>query len=171
MIKLCMDTTVEFGIVFGTDDNFRDTGCAATVTRLVNRFPDGRMNILVRGTRRFQVMKRLDTHPYISGMVQEIEDTPETPDPELANRAIALYEDAVKLSLGWLHWRRESDCSPSEFSYIIAGSLNLTLSEKQEFLETTSVNRRLQYVSDTLENALKTIRDVKRRTGGNGHVA
>jgi ATP-dependent Lon protease len=171
MIKLCMDTKVEFGIVCGTDDDFCDTGCAATVSRLVTRFPDGRMNILVRGTRRFRAMKRLDVHPYISGIVEEVEDATETPDTELADRALTLYQDAVKLSLGWLHWRRESTCPPSELSYTIAASLNLTLSQKQAFLETTSVNRRLQSVSDTLENALKTVREIKRRTRGNGHMA
>ncbi len=171
MIKRCMDTKAEFGLVFGTDDNFHDTGCAATVAKLVTRFPDGRMNIVVRGTRRFRMLKRLDVHLYISGIVEEVEDAREPADSELANRALELYQDAVKLSLGWLDWRRESNCPPSELSYAIAASLNLTLSEKQEFLETTSVNRRLRSVSDTLEDALKTVREVKRRTRGNGHMA
>lgn len=172
MIGACMEDESEFGIVAGKDDDFQPVGCAARVTDLITRFPDGRMNIIVQGTRRFRVLERLDeANPYITGLVIEMDDDPEEPDLALIDRVQELYREALKLSLGWFKPRKEPSIDPSELSYIVAASLNLPLPEQQAFLEMCSINERLQTVSTTLEQALQGIREVKRRIGGNGHLA
>ena len=102
MIGECLDNDTEFGLVWGTDDDFNDIGCAARVVGLLNRFPDGRMNILIEGTRRFRVIQQYDIHPYISGFVEDVEDDDEAFDVALGNRAKKLYSEAMKLSSGWI---------------------------------------------------------------------
>ena len=55
-------------------------------------------------------------------------------------------------------------------SYILAANLTLSLDEQQALLESTSPNERLKTVSNALEKSLVTLREVKRRTRGNGHL-
>ncbi len=50
MIGECLEQDTEFGIVWLSDDELKDTGCSARVTQLLERMEDGRMNILVEGT-------------------------------------------------------------------------------------------------------------------------
>ncbi len=170
MINMCMDEETEFGIVWGNDDTFQEVGSAALVTDLISRLPDGRMKIVTQGTRRFRVLERFDIHPYITGIVEEIGDEPEVPDFDLGNKVQDLYREALKLSLGWFKPKKEEDINPSELSFVVAGSLSLSLPEQQAILEMRSANERLQTVSKILEEALQGIREVKRRTGGNGNL-
>ncbi len=170
MINMCIEEETEFGIVWGSDDDFREIGSAALVTDLIARSEDGRMNIVTQGTRRFQVLEQLDIHPYITGIVEEIDDEPEVPDQTLGNQVQDLYREALKLSLGWFKPKKEEEIDLAELSYVVAASLNLPLPEQQTILEMRSANERLQTVSKILKEALKGIREVKRRTGGNGHL-
>lgn len=169
MIGECLDNDTEFGLVWGTDDDFNDIGCAARVVGLLNRFPDGRMNILIEGTRRFRVIQRYDIHPYISGFVEDVEDSDEAFDISLGNRAKKLYSEAMKLSSGWISPQIPT-MELGTLSYILASNLTLSLDEQQALLESTSPNERLKTVSSALEKSLVTLREVKRRTRGNGHL-
>ena len=169
MIGECLDNDTEFGLVWGTDDDFNDIGCAARVVGLLNRFPDGRMNILIEGTRRFRVIQQHDIHPYISGFVEDVEDDEEALDVALGNRAKKLYSEAMKLSSGWISPQIPA-MELGTLSYILASNLTLSLDEQQALLESTSPNERLKTVSNALEKSLVTLREVKRRTRGNGHL-
>lgn len=169
MIGECLDNDTEFGLVWGTDDDFNDIGCAARVVGLLNRFPDGRMNILIEGTRRFRVAQQYDIHPYISGFVEDVEDDDEAFDIALGNRAKKLYSEAMKLSSGWISPQIPT-MELGTLSYILASNLTLSLDEQQALLESTSPNERLKTVSNALEKSLATLREVKRRTRGNGHL-
>ncbi len=69
MIAECVENESEFGIVFGTDADFKPVGCAARVTDIVNRFADGRLNIVITGTDRIRLIERHNDKAYISGIV------------------------------------------------------------------------------------------------------
>ena len=170
MIGECLDDNTEFGLVWGADDDFEDIGCAARIAGVLNRFPDGRMNILIEGTRRFRVIQQYEIHPYLSAFVEDVEDDDEAVDIALENRAKAIYAEAIKLSSGWVS-PQMPDVDPSEFSYVLATNLNFSLREQQALLENTSPNQRLATASNALEKSLVTLREVKRRTRGNGHLA
>ena len=49
MIGHCLDDEAPFGIVLRDDDGARSVGCAAEVTEVLERFDDGRLNIVVTG--------------------------------------------------------------------------------------------------------------------------
>ncbi|MCZ6633691.1 MAG: LON peptidase substrate-binding domain-containing protein [bacterium] len=170
MINTCLEQETEFGLVWGTDDNFRPFGCAARVAELVNRLPDGRMDILIEGTQRFKMIERFDLHSYISGVVETVSDLEEAIDLDLGNRVQNLYLEALKLSIGWIQEKQES-IELGELSYVVAASINLPHADQQTLLENRSINDRLKIVYDILERTLGTMREVKRRTGSNGHLA
>lgn len=169
MIGECLENETEFGLVWGSDDDFCDIGCAARVINLLDRFPDGRMNILIEGTQRFRVIQRQDIHTYISGIVEEIEDDEEVFDLDLGAQVKELYSEAMKLSLGWMAPQTPST-GLDALSFALAANLSFPLPEQQALLESTSVNDRLSTVSDALEKSLVTMREIKRRTRGNGHL-
>src|SRR3954447_10414616 len=70
MIGECLDSDSEFGIVWLSDDGLRDVGCTARVTQVLDRFDDGRMNILVTGGTPFRLLRRIDDLPYPAAEVE-----------------------------------------------------------------------------------------------------
>ncbi len=171
MISSCIENKTEFGIVSGEDNNFQDIGCSAFVDSVVDRFPDGRMNIIISGQHRFKVIDRLDIHSYISAVVEELPDQPEATDQDLVSKVRSLYEEAIKLSLGWAVPHKEENTKPGDLSYLVAARLNLPLPDQQTLLEMRSAGSRLRKVAGILENAVTDVREVKRRTRSNGHLA
>src|ERR1700730_9981931 len=83
MMNECLTSEKEFGIVWLADDGLRDTGCACEIERVLERMEDGRMNLVVRGTRPFRVVERQGELAYPAGVVEFLEDPPEELDPEL----------------------------------------------------------------------------------------
>src|ERR687893_816175 len=71
MVGECLDEEREFGIVWLSDDGLREIGCGARIVRVLERFEDGRMNIVVEGTTPFhldqleglfaETMRRIET--------------------------------------------------------------------------------------------------------------
>ena len=55
MIGEVLEEESEFGIVWLSDSGLRDIGCTARVTQVLDRFDDGRMNILIAGDRPFRL--------------------------------------------------------------------------------------------------------------------
>jgi Lon protease-like protein len=171
MITSSMEDETEFGIVSGRDDEFQSIGCSAVVASLVHRFPDGRMNIIIRGRRRIKVLDRMEIFTFISGVVEELPDEPEENDPDLVSRVRSLYQEAVKLSLGWCVPEKETSVDAGGLSFTVAANLNLPVAEQQALLEMRSPLSRLKRVEGILEKALEAVREVNRRTGSNGHLA
>ena len=171
MIALCIEDEIEFGIVWGSDDDFQQIGCAGRVAELLTRFPDGRMNIVAVGTSRFRVLERLDTHAYISARVEPYEDSTEDVDPELGDRVLGHYREALKLSLGWYRPDQSQDVNYHDLSFEVAGNMQLSQAEQQTILEMRSTNERLLAEEELLEVTLKSLRARSRSFGGNGHIS
>src|SRR5215216_6329605 len=85
MIGHCLETAEPFGIVFRDDEGTAHRiGCTARVTEVLERFEDGRMNIVVAGGQPFKVLERFDEAEYPAGEVEPIdrEDALDEEDPE-----------------------------------------------------------------------------------------
>src|ERR1700757_2666177 len=74
MINECLTQEREFGIVWMSDDGLREIGCACAIDRVLERADDGRMNILVKGTRPFRVVERQAHLAYPAGVIEFVED-------------------------------------------------------------------------------------------------
>ena len=59
MIGECLDQEREFGIIWLADDALKEVGCRARIARVLERFEDGRLNILVEGTTPFRLERRI----------------------------------------------------------------------------------------------------------------
>src|ERR671936_1857315 len=90
MIGHCLETAEPFGVVFRDEEGTAHRiGCTARVTEVLERFDDGRMNIVVAGEQPFRVLERFEDDDYPVGEVEPIDpsEEPIEDDPEAADLA------------------------------------------------------------------------------------
>ena len=170
MINECLEREHEFGIVWLSDDGLREVGCACAIDRVLERMEDGRMNLLVRGTRPIRVLERLGHLPYPAGVIEFVEDRKDAPDPDLAQAAHEAYAELVKRATD-----REPDAEElAEMSaYAMAATVDFGLDAKQGLLDMRSENARLRLVTRLFRAAIKRLELVDRvqeRAQSNGKV-
>lgn len=163
----------EFGILQQQGEELAPVGCSARIVNVTHKYPDGRMDILTVGSRRFEVLYANEEKSYLRGGVDFFDDDPgaDTPDENDSTRAIALFgktvrrlrrsrEIPVHLPLPYRH-----------LSFRIAGSLPLDLSFKQKLLALRDESSRLEHVMEAMVQVIEQIarvEDARRRAGGNG---
>jgi Lon protease-like protein len=170
MIDHCLQGETEFGIVWLSDDGLREVGCACEIDRVVERMEDGRMHLLVRGTRPFRVLERQGHLPYPAGVIEFVEDREDALDPELARAAQDAYAELVKRATD-----RELDLGELEgmSAYAMAATVDFGLDAKQGLLDMRSENARLRLVARLFRAAIKRLELVDRvqeRARSNGRV-
>ncbi len=170
MIDECLRHEQEFGIVWLSDDGLRDVGCACEIDRVLERMEDGRINLLARGTRPFRVLERQGHLPYPAGVIEFVDDRPDTLDPELVNGAHEAYAELVKRAT-------DRDPDPEELAgmsaYAMAATVDFGLDAKQGLLDMRSENARLRLVTRLFRAAIKRLDLVDRvqeRARSNGKV-
>jgi Lon protease-like protein len=170
MIEQCMDSEGEFGIVWLSEDELKPVGCACEIDRVLERTDDGRMNIVVRGTRPFRLVERQDDLPYPAAVVEFLAEQEEEPDPEVTVETRTLYADLVEQATD----KTLSDEELAELdSYTMAATVEFGADVKQELLELRSENARLRLLTLLFRAAIKRLELVERaqaRARSNGKV-
>ena len=170
MVGECIEGERQFGIVWLSDESLREVGCAVSIERVLERLDDGRLNILVRGTRPFRVLERQSHLPYPAGVVEFVEDRSEEPDPELAAQARQAYAELVQRATDRVV--EESDLADMG-SYAMAATVDFGLDAKQGLLDMRSENARLRLVTRLFKAAMKRLDLVERaheRARSNGKI-
>ncbi len=170
MIQECLDGEREFGIVWLSEEELKPVGCACEIERVLERMDDGRLTILVRGTRAFRLLRRQDGLPYPAGVVEFLSEPEEAPDGELARDAHALYADLVEQATDRTLSEEELDAMDA---YGMAATVDFGTDAKQELLELRSENARLRLLTLLFRAAIKQIELVERaqlRAQSNGKV-
>ena len=84
----------EFGVVLAGEKGIVNTGCTATVEKVLKKYPDGRMDLITLGRRRFEIILLNDEKPYLRGAVEYFDDETTDPiPPEVRKRVIESYND------------------------------------------------------------------------------
>ena len=91
LIAECLEGEQPFGLVFADDDGLRRTGTLASVVEVVERFEDGRLNIVVEGGDRFRLLELTDGRSFHTGTVEPLADNDDPPDPADVTRGIGLF--------------------------------------------------------------------------------
>lgn len=170
MINACLDSGGEFGIVSASDEGLAPVGCACVVERVLETMEDGRMNIVVRGTRPFRLLARQDGLPYPAGTVEFLEDEPEEDPGETGEQAREAYARLVE---------EATDAQPDPLelaamdAYAMAATVEFGVEDKQQLLETRSERLRLKLLAQLVRATLKRLEFVDRaqmRARSNGKV-
>jgi Lon protease-like protein len=170
MARVLEEEGGEFGIVWVADDGLRPVGCACEIAEVLERMPDGRLNLVARGTRPFRIETRQDELPYPAGVVEFLDDRDEEPDEAAAAEAHAAYAELVQQATD-----RTPD--PAEIAsmsaYEMAATVEFGLDAKQGLLDLRSEAARLKLVTRLFRAALKRLDFVERaqaRARSNGKV-
>jgi Lon protease-like protein len=171
MIGECLDQDSEFGIVWLSDDGLKEIGCAARVSKVIERFDDGRLNVLVEGTKPFRLLRRIDDLPYPAGDIEPLEDGVQaSEDTDAIAAARKRYADLVAEVTDE---RPEPDTLAELDAYGMAATLDVALDAKQMLLELRSERERLEQLEALFSEALGRIRHAERaaeRAQGNGSL-
>lgn len=173
MVDECLEDESEFGMVLADDSGTREVGCTARIVELVERYDDGRMLILVEGSRRFKLNNVLTGKPYYVGEIDYLqEDDPGEEITELAEECVALLERVVEAATeGSVDIEIESPYR--NLSFAIAGRIEFELETRQQILELSTEKERLEKVRELLSLAadrLEKERQARDKAQTNGHL-
>jgi Lon protease-like protein len=181
MIGHCLETNEGFGVVLiqegrevGDPATPFDVGTVAQIAS-VERLPDGRMNLVTVGTRRFRCVEHLQVVPYRVARVAWLEDeTPSSPDcAQLAGEvrtAVEQYLQAVYALAEQPRRAIEFPDDPLALSFQVGAVLQIGAHERQALLETTTTDARLRQELTFLRRETRMLKMLlgRRDTGNAG---
>ncbi len=87
----------EFGVVLAKDEGIVSSGCTVLVDNVLTQYPDGRMDIVTRGCRRFEIALINQDKAYLRAEVEFFDD--DEPGPaslELQREVLRQYKKLVE---------------------------------------------------------------------------
>jgi Lon protease-like protein len=169
LIGECLEDDQEFGLVLSDEEGLREVGTRAAVTQVLDRFDDGRLNVLVEGRERFRLVSLTSGRSFQTGEVEPVDDEPGEPPTEEVARAVEQLRRVAELAgadVGELDPVRVT-------SFEIAARVDFEPELKQRLLELRSEPERLRELTDLLERAARAIeaqQELNRIAQTNGHV-
>jgi Lon protease-like protein len=170
MIGECIARQRPFGVVRAVEEGLAEVGCTAEIVTVVKEYPDGRLDLVTEGRKRFELLRVNEERSYLQGEILVIEDEPGAPPPEETSRAIQLHSELLAIAGATPDL---SAADPSSLSFYLAGSLPLDLDFKQKLLALRSEAERLALLITYFESIIPNIQRAARareKAGGNGHV-
>lgn len=171
MIAEVRSNKLEFGVVLASEKGIVNTGCTATIDKVLKEYADGRLDILTRGRRRFEILMLNEERSFLRGAVEFFDDeNPESPAEGLRTLAIEGFRALQALS--------EAEAEPSvpglddpQLSFRLAQAVP-DLGLRQVLLATRSETERIRQLAEFFPPYItkqKQIRHVKERAPRNGH--
>jgi ATP-dependent Lon protease len=142
-------------------DDLHAVGTAAAIHKMI-RVPDGTLRILVQGLRRVRLARIVQDDPYLVGEFEELPDviTREKEIAALARNVEALFSRIIALVPylpDELQLAATNAEDPSALANLIATTMRLKTSEKQELLEEADVEARLRQLTVILNRELELL--------------
>jgi len=93
MIAKVLPDRTEFGVVLARESSIVTTGCTAVIEKVLERYPDGRLDILTAGRRRFEILEVDEEETYLRATVEFFDDDESGGAPaSLEQRGLDLYQ-------------------------------------------------------------------------------
>jgi Lon protease-like protein len=170
LIAECLEQDAEFGVVLAEDDGLREIGTRAAVVEVLQRFDDGRLNIIVEGRDRFRLIDLSEGRSFHTGAVEPVLDDPDPATPDEAAHALRLLQALAAVVGVDVELPAPGD---EMLSFAIAARVELGVVEEQELLELRSERQRLTRICEMLAKATvraKREREVRERAQTNGKL-
>lgn len=160
MFDHCIREDQPFGVVLQTGSTVQSVGCLARVENVINRYDDGRLDVLTVGTERFRIHATHHDRPYLEADVEAVVDIDpgETGGrnlPELVRSAIDDLREFAHVAGYTVDTGVIDKLDYEELSFLMATTDVFSTSEKQELLEMRCTATRI----DRAARALKESRE------------
>lgn len=170
MISECLAGHRTFGVVRALEQGLADVGCTAEIITIVKEYPDGRLDLVAEGRKRFEVVRVNQERSFLQAEVLMIADEPGSSSQTDSARAVALHSELLAIAGAQ---QDLSAADPLLLSFYLAGSLPLDLDFKQKLLSLRSEAERILLLTSYLEILIPNLRraaSAREKAGGNGHV-
>ncbi len=171
MAKTCLEEKSEFGMLLSLPKGLARVGCTAEIKAVLQRYEDGRMDILTTGRAPFRVVELFTEDPLLEGHVDYLDDRETPSNPRIQRQLVELFETCHTLIFD--DYPKNLEGAPAEeLSYLVAATLPMDLLRKQQILELRSeADRQERLVAYLREWAphLQNKGAMRQRAGGNGH--
>jgi ATP-dependent Lon protease len=154
LIGECLEEESEFGFLFEDDEGTREIGTRAKVVEVLERFDDGRLNIVVEGGERFLVLRETEGRSFRTAEVEAVVDGHAEADRSLRDRALELYRGLRQIAEVEID---EPSPGATTLSFELAARVDFGAQRKQDLLELRSERERLQVLTSLLERASEAI--------------
>ncbi len=169
----CIEEGRQFGVVYKEEDEDEPSefGCATHVDRVLERFDDGRMNVVVMGIEPIRLVEIEDRFEYPSAVVERLADS--VPAADADPDQLARTRDAFSTLVETITDEPpDADELALMHAYEMAGRVDLDHNDKQLLLETRDENTRLAGLEELFTAGASTVaetRELARRAKSNGH--
>lgn len=185
MIGEALREKTEFGVILANQSGIAETGCTAVIEAVLKEYPDGRLDILTRGKRRFEVLLVNQEKNYLRGSVEFFDDDDgQEAGQEAGGSAVsadpgieAVRAEAIASYNLIQQMRAGEPLDPASADPQISFQLARTVDDlvlRQSLLMSRSELERLKKLADFLptltsqQNQIQKIRDVA-KLNGHGH--
>jgi Lon protease-like protein len=137
---------------------------------VLERFDDGRLNIVVEGRERFRLVEVNEGTSFHTGAIEPLVDQPDPADEASRERALELFRQLVELTGSEVE--EPADDGP-QLSFTLAARFEFAPSVKQELLQSTSERLRVERLCELLEGAVELVarrEEIASRAQTNGKV-
>ncbi|HEX6804779.1 MAG TPA: LON peptidase substrate-binding domain-containing protein [Terriglobales bacterium] len=172
MINECLEQNHHFGIVRTKDESLASIGCTAEIINVLKKYPDGRMNILTEGKKRFEVLNINQDRSFLQADVFYLEDEDQAAGAADLESALRLHGEIMQLAGAQPETIRKEDAA--QLAYRLAGSLPFDPDFQQALLEMNSESERMRAIVAFFQKLLPVLQRnarAKHKAGGNGHVS
>jgi len=172
MVGEAIREEAEFGIVLARERGVASAGCSVAVEKVLARYPDGRMDILTRGSKRFEIVSLNEALDYLRAEVQYFDDDDQAePEPEVRKQVLRHFDLLQKL--GSSQGRGEPDLADPQLSFQLAQALpdlDFLSGLLQERSEAARIRQLNQYLSQYIprQRAIERVAGVAPTNGFGG---
>jgi len=170
LIGECLENSDEFGLLLAEEAELRTIGTSASVIEVLNRYDDGRLDVVVEGRDRFRVTRVADTRSYLTAEIQPFADNEAGADPALVAACMAALERVARAAGTDV---TAIEVRGDDVAWQVAAQVDFGADFKQQLLEMQTENERLEQLAEALDEAATAItrqREIKQRAAGNGKV-
>jgi Lon protease-like protein len=172
MIGECLEQESEFGVVLRRGEGILRAGCTATIEKVLDRYEDGRMDILTIGRRRFEIEEIDHERDYLRGEVRFYQDSEfEEPSAETVRKAMLAHA-----ALAGPAGEETPDVNAPDLSFRLA-AISDDHDFRQMLLASLSEAERMEKVAEHLawlvfrKQTQQAMKKVARSNGHGRHVA
>ena len=169
-----------FGISLASEGKkVESIGCTVVIDEIGQKYPDGSFDIVGTGRRRYLTRETYGDRAYATARVEYFDDDEEEEDTALVSALGERLSQLAELVSGSVEGDSagqpaepdENAIGPQQGSFAIAARSVPDAGKRQQLLEMTSENSRLQFLIDHLDGILPALRsriEEQRRAKSNG---
>ena len=172
MIGECLQCQGEFGMVRARREGLAIVGCTAKIVSVMHTYPDGRLDILCRGERRFEIESLVEGRSFLEAEVDFLADQEPCSSRRDREQCAAFHMEMMELS-----GNAAADFPPLDLNqpvaFLLASVIPADLEFKQELLHLHSDSERTARLMEFYQSILPKLHrgSMSARTApGNGFV-